>query len=309
MDTNVNLHTLSERIAQSMDQLILGKSQQIRLAIACLLAEGHLLIEDVPGVGKTTLAQGLAKVLGLSFQRIQFTSDLLPADITGVSIYDRDNKEFIFKPGPVFSQLLLADEINRATPKTQSSLLEAMEEKQVTTDGISHPLPKPFFVVATQNPTEQIGTFPLPESQLDRFLMRIEIGYPNADAERQLLIHGDTRQSLPNLQADVSLEQLHELQAAVQAVVVSEALVDYVQAIVKATREPELFQHGLSPRAALGLIRAAKAWAFLSGHKGVLPEDVQAVLPGVVDHRLITRHKERTGDSPSGYLQQEVAIP
>lgn len=309
MDTNVNLHTLSERIAQSMDQLILGKSQQIRLAIACLLAEGHLLIEDVPGVGKTTLAQGLAKVLGLSFQRIQFTSDLLPADITGVSIYNRDNKEFIFKPGPVFSQLLLADEINRATPKTQSSLLEAMEEKQVTADGVSHKLPTPFFVVATQNPSEQIGTFPLPESQLDRFLMRIELGYPDAEAERKLLVHGDTRLSLPTLQADVTLEELQQLQAAAHKIVVSEALVDYVQAIVKASREPELFQHGLSPRAALGLIRAAKAWAFLSGHKGVLPEDVQAVLPGVVDHRLLTRHKERTGDIPSAYLQQHVAIP
>lgn len=306
---NTHLHSLAERIGQSMDKLILGKSQQIRLALACLLAEGHLLIEDVPGVGKTTLAHGLAKVLGLSFQRIQFTSDLLPADITGVSIYDRDSKEFIFKPGPVFSQLLLADEINRATPKTQSSLLEAMEEHQVTADGVSHKLPEPFFVVATQNPSEQIGTFPLPESQLDRFLMRIEIGYPNADSERQLLLHGDTRQSIPSIQAELSLDELERLRNAVNKVIVSEALVDYIQAIVKATREPDLFMHGLSPRAALGLLRAAKAWAFLSGHKGVLPEDVQAVLPGVVDHRLITRHKERTGDTASVYLQKEVAIP
>lgn len=309
MDTHVNSHTKAELICQSMDKLILGKSQQIRLALACLLAEGHLLIEDVPGVGKTTLAHGLAKVLGLSFQRIQFTSDLLPADITGVSIYDRDSKEFIFKPGPVFSQLLLADEINRATPKTQSSLLEAMEEHQVTADGVSHKLPEPFFVVATQNPSEQIGTFPLPESQLDRFLMRIEIGYPNAESERQLLVQGDTRRSIPSIKAEVSLDELIALRTAVSTVVVSEALIDYIQAIVKATREPDLFMHGLSPRAALGLLRAAQAWAFLSGHKGVLPEDVQAVLPGVVDHRLITRHKERTGDIASAYLQKEVAIP
>ena len=309
MDSNVNLHTLAERIAQSMDQLILGKPHQIRLAITCLLAEGHLLIEDVPGVGKTTLAQGLAKVLGLSFQRIQFTSDLLPADITGVSIYDRDNKEFIFKQGPVFTQLLLADEINRATPKTQSSLLEAMEEKQVTADGVSHKLPEPFFVVATQNPTEQIGTFPLPESQLDRFLMRIEIGYPDAESERRLLQRGDTRKTLSSIMSDINLEELNQLRLAVEKVVVSDALIDYVQALVKATREPDLFDHGLSPRAALGLLRAAKAWAFLNNHKGVLPEDIQDVLPGVIDHRLITRHKERTGERPSTYLIQHVAIP
>ena len=309
MLTTTELHSLAIQISNSMDKLILGKTQQIRLALTCLLADGHLLIEDVPGVGKTTLAHGLAKTLGLSFQRIQFTSDLLPADITGVSIYDRDSKEFIFKPGPVFSQLLLADEINRATPKTQSSLLEAMEEHQVTADGTSHKLPEPFFVVATQNPSEQIGTFPLPESQLDRFLMRIEIGYPNADAERQLLVQGDTRQSIPSIQSSVTLEELSALREAVQNVVVSEALIDYIQAIVKASREPDLFQHGLSPRAALGLLRAAKAWAFLAGHKGVLPEDVQAVLPGVVDHRLITRHKERTGDNSSTYLQNAVAIP
>ncbi|MBT8142174.1 MAG: AAA family ATPase [Gammaproteobacteria bacterium] len=292
-----------------MEKLILGKSHQIRLALACLLAEGHLLIEDVPGVGKTTLAHGLAKVLGLSFQRIQFTSDLLPADVTGVSIYDRDNKEFVFKPGPIFAQLLLADEINRATPKTQSSLLEAMEERQVTTDGQSHKLPEPFFVVATQNPSEQIGTFPLPESQLDRFLMRIEIGYPDAAAERELLTKGDTRKNIHSFTSGLNTDDLSMLRQAVNDIVVSEALIDYVQDIVQATREPELFQHGLSPRAALGLIRAAKSWAFLSGHKGVLPEDVQAVLPGVVDHRLITRHKERTGDSPSNYLQHNVAIP
>jgi len=277
LDTQVELHTLIKRIAESMDHLILGKQHQIRLALACLIAEGHLLIEDVPGVGKTTLAHGLAKVLGLSFQRIQFTSDLLPADITGVSIYNSETREFIFKPGPIFSQLVLADEINRATPKTQSSLLEAMEERQVTADGTTHDLPYPFFVVATQNPSEQIGTFPLPESQLDRFLMRIELGYPDADAERQLLTQGDTRKTLPNIEAMCTLEQLKQLQNAAEQVVVSEALIDYVQAIVKATREPDLFHHGLSPRAALGLIRAAKAWAFLSEHRGVLPEDIQAI--------------------------------
>jgi len=309
VDTEVKLHTLAEQIALNMDALILGKKPQVRMALACLLAQGHLLIEDVPGVGKTTLAHGLAKVLGLSYQRIQFTSDLLPADVTGVSIYNRDEKSFQFKAGPVFTQLLLADEINRATPKTQSSLLEAMEERQVTTDGIAHKLPKPFFVVATQNPSEQIGTFPLPESQLDRFLMRIEIGYPDTNAERQLLEHGDTRKSLANVNATTSIEQLDKLIEAAMNVTVSPALLDYVQAIIKMTRQTDLFQHGLSPRAALGLVRAAKAWAFLSGHKGVLPEDVQAVLPGVVDHRLVTRHKEKVGDSASSFLQQEVAIP
>jgi len=309
LDTQVELQTLVKLIAENMDQLILGKKQQVRLALACLIGEGHLLIEDVPGVGKTTLAHGLAKVLGLSFQRIQFTSDLLPADITGVSIYNSESREFIFKPGPIFSQLVLADEINRATPKAQSSLLEAMEERQVTADGKTHDLPYPFFVVATQNPSEQIGTFPLPESQLDRFLMRIELGYPDSEAERQLLTQGDTRQSLPDIKPMCTLEQLKQLQQAADQVVVSEALIDYVQAIVKATREPDLFQHGLSPRAALGLIRAAKAWAFLSQHRGVLPEDIQAVLPGVVDHRLQTQHKERTGDIPSLYLKNNVAIP
>ena len=309
MDTQVNNYELSQEIIKHMDQLILGKHQQIKLAIACLLAKGHLLIEDVPGVGKTTLAHGLAKILGLNFQRIQFTNDLLPADITGVSIFDANSREFVFKSGPIFSQLVLADEINRATPKTQSALLEAMEEQQVTIDGITHDLPQPFFVVATQNPNEQVGTFPLPESQLDRFLMRIDIGYPSAEAERQLLLHGDTRSSIPNLNSVCTLEELKLLQSATDQIVISEALVDYVQAIVLATREPDLFLNGLSPRAALGLIKAAKAWTFLSNHKGVLPEDIQAVLPGVVNHRLVTKHKERTGHSASQYLISEVAIP
>lgn len=309
MDTQVNLHSLAEQVALTMDDLILGKQKQVRLALACLLAEGHLLIEDVPGVGKTTLAHGLAKVLGLSFQRIQFTSDLLPADVTGVSIYNRDERVFEFKAGPVFSQLLLADEINRATPKTQSSLLEAMEERQVTNDGVAHKLPEPFFVVATQNPSEQIGTFPLPESQLDRFLMRIDIGYPDAIAERRLLEQGDTRLSLSGVDAVTDMQQLSDLTKAVSKITVSPALLDYVQAIIKTTRQTDLFLHGLSPRAALGLIRASKAWAFLSGHKGVLPEDVQAVMSGVVDHRLVIRHKERVGNSASSFLQQEVAIP
>lgn len=309
MDTQVNLHTLAEQVALTMDNLILGKQKQVRLGLACLLAEGHLLIEDVPGVGKTTLAHGLAKVLGLSFQRIQFTSDLLPADVTGVSIYNREDKAFEFKAGPVFTQLLLADEINRATPKTQSSLLEAMEERQVTNDGIAHKLPEPFFVVATQNPSEQIGTFPLPESQLDRFLMRIDIGYPDPQAERRLLELGDTRHSLAKVKAITNTEQLSALTQAANDVTVSPALLDYVQAIIKTTRQSDLFLHGLSPRAALGLIRAAKAWAFLSGHKGVLPEDVQEVMAGVVDHRLVIRHKERVGNKASSFLQQEVAIP
>lgn len=259
----------------------------MRLAICCLLARGHLLIEDIPGVGKTTLAQILARVLGLDFKRIQFTSDLLPADIIGISIYQPETRQFRFHAGPVFTQLILADEINRATPKTQSALLEAMEERQVTYDGASLKLPEPFFVVATQNPHYQVGTFPLPESQLDRFLMRIEMGYPGRSAERGLLKGGDRRDMLAAVQPALTGAQLLELQRQGERIHCSEALLDYIQDLLAASRESALFTRGLSPRAGLSLLRAARAWALLEGRDMVLPEDVQAVAPSVLGHRLL----------------------
>lgn len=277
--------TLAEVITAA-NQIILGKEEQIRLALACLLARGHLLIEDLPGVGKTTLAHTLARLLGLQFSRIQFTSDMLPADVIGISIFDRERSEFKFLPGALFSQVLLADEINRATPKTQSALLEAMEERQVTLDGETRPLPEPFFVIATQNPSSQIGTFPLPESQLDRFLLRIELGYPDRKAERALLEAGGRRDQLPALAACFTPDQLPALQSQAAAVHVSPALLDYLQTLIEATRNSSLFIHGLSPRAALALLAVARAWAFIDGRSMVLPEDVQAVLPGVACHRL-----------------------
>jgi len=273
----------------SLNQVLLGKDREVRLALACLLARGHLLIEDIPGVGKTTLAHALARVLGLSYQRIQFTSDLLPADVIGVSIYDRASGRFRFNRGPVFAQLVMADEVNRATPKAQSALLEAMEERQVTVDGETHPLPEPFFIVATQNPSFQIGTFPLPESQVDRFLMRIELGYPAASHERALLRGRDRRDLLADLPPVLDAAQIPALQQHVTALHASDALLDYVQAIARASREGSRHQAGLSPRAVIGLLRAAQAWAFLHGHAGVLPEDLQAVLPSVVGHRLRPR--------------------
>ena len=277
--------TLAEVIAAA-NQIILGKEQQIRLALACLLARGHLLIEDLPGVGKTTLAHTLARLLGLQFSRIQFTSDMLPADVIGLSIFDRERNDFRFIPGALFSQILLADEINRATPKTQSALLEAMEERQVTIEGETRPLPEPFFVIATQNPSSQIGTFPLPESQLDRFLMRIELGYPDRAAERALLEGGGRREHLPELAACFTPDQLMPLQKEAAAVHVAPPIFDYVQTLVEATRNSAKFIHGLSPRAALALLAAARAWAFLEGRNMVLPEDVQAVLPSIACHRL-----------------------
>ncbi len=272
-------------IAQT-EQVILGKPRQIRLALACLLARGHLLIEDLPGVGKTTLAHVLAKTLGLEFARIQFTSDMLPADILGVSIYQRESGEFKFHTGPIFAQMILADEVNRATPKTQSALLEAMEERQVTLEGVTRPLPAPFFVIATQNPSNQAGTFPLPESQLDRFLMRIQLGYPDAQAERGLLSGIDRRDLVTRLTPQLSPEELPALQQRVQTITVAPALLDYVQAILQHTRESDRYLHGLSPRAGLALLAAARAWAMLDGRDAVIPEDVQAVLPGVASHRL-----------------------
>ncbi len=274
------------RIIAAANRVILGKDFQVRLALACLLARGHLLIEDLPGVGKTTLAHTLARLMGLQFSRIQFTSDMLPADVIGLSIFDRERSDFRFLPGPIFSQVLLADEINRATPKTQSALLEAMEERQVTVEGATRPLPEPFFVIATQNPSTQIGTFPLPESQLDRFLLRLELGYPDRAAERALLEGGGRREALPDLAAALTPDQIVPLQTAAAATHVSPALLDYVQALVEATRNSSRFIHGLSPRAALALLAVARAWAFLAGRNMVVPEDVQAVLPSVACHRL-----------------------
>jgi len=280
------LAALTGRVIEQIGSLILGKDRQVRLAFACLLARGHLLIEDLPGLGKTTLAHGLAQTLGLSFRRIQFTSDLLPADILGVSIYQPDSRDFRFHAGPVFTQLLLADELNRATPKTQGALLEAMEERQITADGITHPLPDPFFVIATQNPRHQVGTYPLPESQLDRFLMRIDMGYPDRSAERELLKGRDRRELLAALAPVLDGARLAALQQRVTEVRTADALLDYVQDLITASRRSPRFVHGLSPRAGLALVAAARAWALLAGRDMVLPEDVQAVAPQVMAHRL-----------------------
>ena len=299
------------KVIHEAEQVILGKPQQIRLALACLLARGHLLIEDLPGVGKTTLAHVLARTLGLQFQRIQFTSDMLPADILGVSIYQRESGDFKFHPGPIFSQMILADEINRATPKTQSALLEAMEEQQVTIEGETHPLPNPFFVIATQNPSYQIGTFPLPESQLDRFLMRIQLGYPDAQAERGLLAGVDRREIVAGLAPQMETAELFSLQQQATRVFVSPALLDYVQAILRHTRESARYVHGLSPRAGLSLLAAARAWALLDGRNAVLPEDIQMVLPSVASHRLQSVQDVQTsdGDKLARELIEAVAIP
>ena len=299
------------RVLASASQVILGKEPQIRLAAACILARGHLLIEDLPGVGKTTLAHVLARLFGLNFHRIQFTSDLLPADILGVSIYNRDEGDFKFHPGPIFAQVILADEVNRATPKTQSALLEAMEEHQVTAEGETRPLPEPFFVIATQNPSHQIGTFPLPESQLDRFLMRIELGYPDREAERLLLAGQSRREIIATLEAGMSAVDLLALQRQVRTVHASNALIDYVQALVEYSRRSPEFLNGLSPRAALSLLSAARAWALIAGRDKVLPEDVQAVLPGVAGHRLqpkLSGGKRGTADLIAG-LVEAVPIP
>ncbi|MBG6511588.1 AAA family ATPase [Pseudomonas aeruginosa] len=279
------LNTL-EACLKAVDEILLGKDRQVRLALACLLARGHLLIEDLPGMGKTTLSHALARVLGLSFQRIQFTSDLLPGDILGTSVFDKDSGQFVFHPGPIFAELVLADEINRATPKSQSALLEAMEEGQVTIEGATRPLPEPFFVIATQNPASQGGTFSLPESQLDRFLMRLSLGYPGRAAERSLLLGEARRDLLPRLEPLLDHAALAAFQAEVPKVRASAALVDYVLRLVEATRTQPAFALGLSPRGSLALLAAARAWALLAGRDYVIPEDVQAVLPAVAGHRL-----------------------
>jgi len=296
---------------KSLGSIILGKDGEISMALACLLARGHLLIEDLPGLGKTMLAQALARVLGLSYQRIQFTSDMLPADIVGVSIFRQQQGEFVFQPGPVFAQLVLADEVNRATPKAQSALLEAMEEQQVSVDGQTHRLPQPFFVVATQNPSDQIGTFPLPESQLDRFLMRLELGYPNEENERALLTGTDRRKLLATVVSSLTPQLLELLQDEVQKVHMSEPLIDYIQALVRYTRESPEIETGLSPRGALALVAAARAHAFIENHSGVFPDDVQAVFPAVAGHRL----KPASGSSyrsplhMTRHILTTVAIP
>lgn len=293
--------------------VIVGKDLQIRQSLTCLLAGGHLLIEDAPGVGKTTLAHAIAISLGLPFRRIQFTSDLLPSDVIGVSVYERSSAQFVFHPGPIFSEVLLADEINRASPKTQSALLEAMEESQVSIDGMARPLPQPFFVIATQNPLHQVGTFPLPESQLDRFLMCISLGYPDHAAERALLA-GDSRRDM--LKAMPALSRATDLLAAqqeVKQVFCSDALLDYVQAVLAHTRTSGTYVDGLSPRAGLALLSAARAWAWLDGRDHVIPEDVQNVIPGVVGHRLRVAKRDGSralhGQELATHLLQAVAVP
>jgi MoxR-like ATPase len=293
----------------SLEKVILGKPGQIRLCVACLLARGHLLIEDVPGVGKTTLAHALAHVLGLAWQRVQFTSDLLPADIIGVSVFDRATQQFDFRKGPIFTQLLLADEVNRASPRTQSALLEAMEERQVSADVTTYRLPEPFFVVATQNPHEQLGTFALPESQLDRFLMRVTLGYPDAAHERELLRNGSRRDLLQTIPAALNPDGVIELQSAVRNVFISDALLDYAQALVARTRERADLKLGLSPRAGQGLMRAAQAWAYVAGRNAVLPDDIQAVFPAVVSHRL-ERRDAALGSHSTGIATELIrAVP
>jgi len=292
-----------EALFRQAGQIILGKPRALRLAMTCLLSRGHLLIEDLPGMGKTTLAHLLATLLDLDYQRIQFTSDLLPADVIGVSIYDRASERFHFHPGPVFAQLILADEINRATPKTQSALLEAMEEGQVTAEGETRPLPDPFFVIATQNPAHQVGTFPLPESQLDRFLMRISLGYPEAEMERLLLKGAGGRKTLERLEPVASTTDLRRWQQQAASVSVSEALLDYVQALIGESRARS-DTTGLSPRAGLALLSAARSWAWLGNRRQVLPEDVQAVWPAVAAHRLGSE-----GESHAVEILRKVAIP
>ena len=290
-------------LLDQLNAVIVGKPAQIQDCVACLLAGGHLLIDDVPGVGKTTLAHALAHTFGLQFSRVQFTSDLMPSDLSGVAVYERAKESFVFHPGPIFAQVLLADEINRASPKTQSALLEAMEEKQVTIEGETRALPQPFFVIATQNPLDQLGTYALPESQLDRFLMRISLGYPDRASERALLAGTDRRtlvDQLPSLLADGELAQL---QAAVLAVHAADPLLDYVQDLLAATRSGRWFVQGLSPRAGIALVRAAKAQALLSGRNYVAPDDVQAVLPQTIAHRLIP-----VGDAGRGAVEQVQAM-
>jgi len=298
-------------LIDNANKIILGKDTQIRLALSCIFARGHLLIEDLPGMGKTTLAHLLAKLMGLQYNRIQFTSDLLPTDLIGVTIYDKDSGSFSFHPGPVFTQVILADEINRATPKAQSALLEAMEEKQVTVEGESRSLPEPFFVIATQNPSHHIGTYPLPESQYDRFMMRIELGYPDRHAERSILTGRDRSIMLQTLPACMSAAEVIEIQSKVPQVYVSDALLDYLQDIVEFSRNGLGDNPGLSPRGSLAMLRCAQAWAYIDGRDAVIPEDIQTILPASVTHRL-RQTGEQTGNQSSNIAKQlleSVPIP
>jgi len=305
-----DLHGRLEDAVNAVNRIIMGKEQQVKLAFSCLLARGHLLIEDLPGVGKTTLAHALATVIGVRYQRIQFTSDLLPADILGVSIYRRDQERFEFHPGPIFSELVLADEINRATPKSQSALLEAMAERQVTIEGKTHALPSPFFVIATQNPLDLVGTFPLPDSQLDRFLLSISLGFPEPEIERQLLTSEDRVLMLRDTEALISPEDVIQLNLDCQKVHISDALLDYVQALLAETRNSRWFEVGLSPRAGIAMLQCCKAYAFLEGRDFAIPEDVKAIFPGLARHRMTVPHgmESSVGEQISDLLNQ-VAIP
>jgi len=305
-----SLQTGIDTAVTAIEKIILGKPVQVRLAVCCLLARGHCLIEDLPGVGKTTLSQTIAHVFGLAFSRIQFTSDLLPADILGVSIFDPEQQSFNFHPGPIFAHFVLADEINRATPKTQSALLEAMEERQITVEGTTRKLEQPFFVIGTQNPLDQSGTFPLPESQLDRFMMKIKLGYPDTDAERALLAGDNPRESLEKISATTSLEQFIEIQQAASNIHCSQPLLHYVQDLIQATRNPGLFVYGISPRAGLAVVRASKAWALMNGRNHVEPGDVKAVFGSVAGHRLTPadQHSKST-ESLIESMLEAVPIP
>jgi MoxR-like ATPase len=291
------------RVEASLNRVLLGKPEAVRLSLICLLANGHLLIQDQPGVGKTTLAHALAQVLGLNYRRIQFTSDLLPGDVLGVSVFEQARSRFEFHPGPIFTQVLLADEVNRAPPKTQSALLEAMQERQVSVDGNTYPLPEPFFVIATQNPLEQIGTHPLPESQLDRFLMCIELGYPDTKSERALLEGFGHREDSVPASAEASPEELQIWQAAVVRVTTTPPLLDYLQRLLHTSRDPALFQTGLSPRAGLGLLRAARASALLDGRTFATPDDLRRVLPALAVHRITARDHGSRGAAVDRLLE------
>ena len=304
------MQTNLQNVLKALDKIILGKPNQIKLAVVCLLARGHLLIEDLPGMGKTTLAHALAKVLGLDFQRIQFTSDLLPGDIIGSAIYRRSDESFKFHKGPIFTQVILADEVNRATPKSQSALLEAMEEYQVTVDGVSRKLPSPFFVIATQNPFHQIGTYPLPESQLDRFLIRISLGYPAREVEKQLFSGQDSRELIEKLEPELDAASLISMQNSVDKVSVSDTLYEYLQDLVGATRSSNKWSHGLSPRGGLSLLKAAKAWAVVENRDYVIPEDIQAVWMSVAEHRLMSQSSSIAAlDNPVSNILHDTAIP
>jgi len=306
----IDIQEKIEDAVSEIGKVVLGKEKQVRLALCCLFAGGHLLLEDKPGMGKTTLSQALAKVFGLQYSRIQFTSDLLPADILGVTIYDQSTGQFSFHKGPVFSNLVLADEINRTTPKTQSALLEAMEEGQVSIDNNTMALPHPFFVIATQNPISFAGTYPLPESQLDRFLMRLQIGYPDPSAERELLNNRDQRENIAEMQQTLTPEDITHISERIPQVHATDTLLDYVQRLVAYTRQDNLFSFGLSPRGAMALIRSARTWALMHNRMHVIPEDVQMVLPAVVDHRLrsISDTSGRSGESYSQCLLNEVDL-